>query len=83
MYFLLDGAVINADGNVIHAGYSMVHVVEIIEDYMHYGIDTFRCLYGEVGMQVIVVHGDDLDFTITGRTADEDGDVILTLHFSY
>jgi hypothetical protein len=79
MYFLLAQAVINAHGNVVHEKYSMVSLQELIENYMHYGIDMFRCVYAETTVEVTVVHEGDLTFSLTGRTADEDMTFIFSM----
>jgi hypothetical protein len=83
MYFLLDEAVIDSSGDMLHPAHSMVNVVEALEDYMRYGVDTFKCLYGEVGMQVTVVQSGDLAFGIIGRTADENMDTIFAMEYHY
>lgn len=83
MYFLLAQDVINAHGNIIHQKYSMVSVVEIVENYMHYEIDTFQCVYGETVIEVTVVHDGDLTFGISGRTADEDLALLFSISYDY
>jgi hypothetical protein len=83
MYFLLAEFVINADGDVIYPGRSMIHVDQVLQMHMDYGIDTFQCLYGEVGMQVNVDRNRYGSFAIIGRTANEYAELIFATDYHY
>jgi hypothetical protein len=83
MYFLLAKFVINADGDVVHPGHTLLHVEQVLQMYMDYGIDTFQCLYGEVGMQVNVDSNRDGRFAIIGRTADKYAEIIFAMDYHY
>ena len=83
MYFLLAEFVSNADGDIVYPGLSMLHVCQVLEMYMDYSIDTFQCLYGEVGMQVNVDRNRDGSFAIIGRTANKHAEIIFAMDYHF
>jgi hypothetical protein len=85
MYFLLSKAVHDADGLVAFPGHSMLHVNEMLDAYNDRGIDTFYCIYGEVGMKVVIGAIPEFgSFEIVGSSMqpddDEDGGIFSLIY---